>query len=119
MRRKSFLSNPTCIVPIAKPDKVHEAFVLPKDVFYARPHPGLLPQEKVNRSPSHFQFTVSGVRTTSIQMFKNRSQQCPLLGERKQVRASVKPIGAPVLRSSTAEGGQRRRYTTKNPVLAR
>jgi hypothetical protein len=25
-------------------------------------------------------------------MFKNRSQQCPLLGERRQVRAGVKNI---------------------------
>src|ERR1039458_5863727 len=24
MRKKSFLSNPTCIVPIAKPDKIYE-----------------------------------------------------------------------------------------------
>jgi hypothetical protein len=38
MRRKSFLSNPRCITPIAVPDKIHEAFALPKDVFYARPH---------------------------------------------------------------------------------
>ena len=55
-----------------------------------RPHPGLLPQEKVNHSPSSFQFTASGVRTTSTQMLANRPQTCPLLGERKQVRASVK-----------------------------
>jgi hypothetical protein len=74
-----------------------------KMFFYAHPHPDLLPQEKVNCSPSLFQFTVSGVRATSIQIFKNRSQQCPLLGERKQVRADVEPIGA-----------QRRRYITRN-----
>jgi hypothetical protein len=36
MRRKSFLSNPRCLTPTAETDKIHEAFALPKDVFYAR-----------------------------------------------------------------------------------
>ena len=38
-----------------------------------RPHPGLLPQEKVNRSPSSFQFTASGVRTTNSQILGESS----------------------------------------------
>jgi hypothetical protein len=46
MRRKSFLSNPTCIVPIAKPDKIYETSAPPKDDFYARPHLFPLPQER-------------------------------------------------------------------------
>ena len=54
--------------------------------------PAFSPQEKVNRFPSRFPFTVSSVRATSIQIFKNHSQQCPLLGERKQVRANEENI---------------------------
>jgi hypothetical protein len=50
MRRKSFLSNPAYIVPIAKPDKIYETSAPPKDDFYARPHLFPLPSAFAFRS---------------------------------------------------------------------
>ena len=60
------------------------------ELYLARPHPGLLPPEKENRSPSLFQFTVTGLCATVRQTFKDRPFVCPLLGERNQVRAGVR-----------------------------
>jgi hypothetical protein len=67
-------------------------------MYNGRPHPGLPPsvfaalrrdraeakgeggQEKVNRSPSSFQFTASGVRTTCSQIFSESSADMSSLG---------------------------------------
>jgi hypothetical protein len=67
------------------------ASALCADWFYNRPHPGLLPQEKVNRSPSRFQITVSSVRATSTQIVQ------------KSFAAMSSPGG-----EETGEGGRRK-----------
>jgi len=46
LRRKSILSDPRCTTPTVEPDKIHEAFALPKD-FLCPPAPVPPPGENI------------------------------------------------------------------------
>ena len=61
--------------------------------FNARPHPGLLPGEKENRSPVSWNIVWRSWQE-AYRANKRRERECPLLGERKQVREVVTQISA-------------------------
>src|SRR6266571_3002120 len=66
------------------------------------PHPGLLPEEKENRSPPHSK-TCDWICRTAIGKAEDGQRLFLLLGEKERLRASVTTIFHSWFRSSSTE----------------